>query len=253
MNTRPNAEAEEASGDLDVDMLPVQHIRNDAVGRELSGLRDPEVSLVRRSQTDAIKALRTQDYDSTRPSKPEQRHQHPSRTSRLLCIMLRVAIDMILLALSSSCNTTTTFACSSENTECIILYVRTLCSHTLSEKLGNTCLLHGVSALAACSIASQQPLSFEAGKGRYPISPSVNSSIVMASLPRGRLKKHPSYFDLHNLVLPASWIRGRLKRYRICSGLFRLLLPRSLILGWLGKYCLCLGLLYYQRICFLYG
>lgn len=218
--------------------VPVQHSRNDTVGRELSGLRDPEVSLLRGSQTNAIKTLRPQDYESTRPSKLEQRHQHPSRTSRLLCIMLRAAIGMVLFALSSGCNTTTTFACSSENTEYIILYVRTLCSHTLSGKLGNTCLLHGVFALAACSVASQGPLSFEAGKERYPISPSVNSPIVIASLSRGRLKKHPSYFSLHDLVLPASWIRGRLKMYRICSGLFYLLLPRSLIwAGWKSTAC----------------
>jgi hypothetical protein len=105
--------------------VPVQHSRNDTVGRELSGLRDPEVSRLRGSQTDAIMTLRPQDYESTRPSKLEQRHQHPSRTSRLLCIMLRAAIGMVLFALSSGCNTTTTFACSSENTEYIILYVRT--------------------------------------------------------------------------------------------------------------------------------
>jgi hypothetical protein len=146
----------------------MQHIRNDIVGPGLSGLRDPEVSLVRRSQTDAIKTLRPQDYESTRPSKLDQRHQHPSRTFRLLCIILRVAIGMVLFALSSDC--------SSENTEYIILYVRTLCSHTLSEKLGNTCLLHGVFALAACSVASQRPLSFEARKGRYPSQREFSNS-----------------------------------------------------------------------------
>lgn len=226
MNTNNNAEAEEESGDLGLDMLPVQYIRHDAIGRELQRMRYAEMHLVRRPQTDAVIGqeldFRARDDDSTRSFQPGQRYPHRSKTSQLLSIMLRVTIGIVLFA--------TTFACSSENTECIILLVSTFCTRTLSGTLGNTCLLYGVSALAACSLTSQRPLSFEAGNGRYPISPSANSPIVMTSLPRGGLKNHSSQFGLHDLILTTSWIRGRLKRHRMCSGLFCLVLPGSLIM-----------------------